>query len=57
MKKKRMQLCLPCALALEKTAPVKRLTFHKDRKVTCRMCGRARFGADYEVGGKEKRNE
>lgn len=57
MKKKRMQLCLPCALALEKTAPVKRLTFHKDRKVTCRMCGRARFGADYEVGGKEKGNE
>lgn len=51
--KKKMALCTKCALKLKENAEVRQVTREKDRKVNCRLCGRTRFGADYEVGGKQ----
>lgn len=50
---KRMELCRPCACALEQESR-KRLQVVRqgvDQKVTCARCGRRRYGAVYEYGG------
>ena len=52
MPKKTMMLCRPCADKLSVNATVRAVRRGVDMKITCQMCGRRRFGAEYEVGGK-----
>lgn len=50
MPKKMMMLCRPCADKLSVNATVRAVRRGVDMKITCQMCGRRRYGAEYEVG-------
>ena len=55
MPKKMMMLCKPCADKLGANATVRVVRKEANMKITCRMCNRRRYGAEYEVGGKDEK--
>ena len=49
-------LCKPCAEKLRRKGKIVTFKFGgRDNKITCDACGCRRFGATYDVRGKEKR--
>lgn len=48
------ELCVPCAIKLAETKDVKLAAHHRD-KITCAECGRRRYGNEYEIGRKTKK--
>ena len=52
--KNELELCVPCAEKLKEGYDVKKVKVGINRKVTCAACGKRRYGAVYEVTGKEK---
>lgn len=53
--KKELELCYPCCVKLGDHFTLKKVREVVDKKITCAECRRRRFGAVYEVLGKEKR--
>lgn len=53
---KTMMLCGKCAAAMEDTMAITKLRERADQKITCSMCGRKRFGAEYQVGKRGKQS-
>ena len=53
-----MELCGKCA-AIKKSEgqAIKLIAGAANSKVTCEVCGRRRYGATYEVGGKDKKHD
>ena len=45
-------LCRPCAEAEKAKYAVKVISTGVNKKITCAVCGRRRYGATYEVGQK-----
>lgn len=43
------ELCRPCAAELGAKKSVELISSGRDRKITCGLCGRRRFGATYDV--------
>jgi len=45
-------MCRPCAEAAKAENSVKAVSTGVNKKITCAVCGRRRFGATYEVSRK-----
>ena len=45
----KMELCYTCALKLQQEREI-RQTGYARRKITCGLCGRRRYGIEYELG-------
>ncbi len=49
------ELCRPCAALLGAKKSVTLISSGRDRKITCGLCGRRRFGATFDVKRKQKK--
>lgn len=51
----KIDLCFPCAKALESVYDLKKVREPVDTKISCAECGRRRYGATYEAVKKNRR--
>lgn len=52
-----LDLCRPCMEAMKRAYPLVQVGAGINRKITCRNCGRRRYGGAYKIAAKGEKKQ